>query len=94
MRERETSLFGGGDVYPYQVNVVSRTGGRQQLDAEAQSGGMIPVWLLYALIFVCTLACAALAIAAVFNRDRWFGQPPTPTVSVAGIIATQTAQQP
>ncbi len=92
IRERETSFFGGGDVYPYQVNVVSRTGGRQQLDGEATSGGMIPVWLLYALIFVCTLACAALAIAAVFNRDRWFGQTPTPTVSVAGIIATQTCR--
>jgi serine/threonine protein kinase len=91
VRARDSSLFGGGEVYPYEVNVVSRTGGRQQLEAEARSGGMVPVWLLYALIFVCTLACAALAIAVIFNRDRLFGQSPTPTVSYADIIATQTA---
>ena len=91
VRSRNSNLFRGGDVYPYEVNVVSRTGGRQQLEAEALSGSMLPVWLLYALIFVCTLACAALAIAAVINRDRWFGQPPTPTLSYAGIVGTQTA---
>jgi hypothetical protein len=91
IQSRESSLFGGSEVYPYEVNVVSRTGGRQQLEAEAMSGSMLPVWLLYALIFVCTLACAALAIAAIINRDRWFGQAPTPTVSFAGLVATQTA---
>jgi len=91
VKSRESNLFGGGDIYPFEVNVVSRAGGRQQLEAEAQSGSMLPVWLLYALIFVCTLACAALAIAAIFNRDRWFGQPATPTVSFAGLLATQTA---
>ncbi len=92
VRQRETSLFGGGDIYPFEVNVVSREGGRQQLEAEAESGGMIPIWLLYALIFLCTLACAALAIAAIFNRDRLFGQtPPTATMSLVGIMATQTS---
>jgi len=32
-----------------------------------------------------------LAIAAVVNRDRWFGQVPTATISFAGVVATQTA---
>ncbi len=91
VRTRDSNLFGGSDVYPYEVNVVSRTGGHQQLEAEAISGSMLPVWLLYALIFVCTLACVALAIAAIVNRDRWFGKPPTPTISFAGLVATQTA---
>ncbi len=91
VRTHESSLFGGSDVYPYEVNVISRKGGHQQLEAEALSGSMLPVWLLYALIFVCTLACAALAIAAIINRDRIFGQTPTATVSFAGIVATQTA---
>ena len=91
VRSRDTSLFGGGESLPYEVNVVSPTGGQQQLEGEAQSGSMLPVWLLYALIFVCTLACAALAIAGVLNRDRWLGVSPTPTVSLAGIVATETA---
>ncbi|UCC50102.1 MAG: protein kinase [Anaerolineaceae bacterium] len=91
IKSRESSLFGGSDINPYEVNVVSRSGGRQQLEGEAQSGSMLPVWLLYALIFVCTLACAALAIAALFNRDRWFVQAATPTISFAGLVATQTA---
>ncbi len=91
VKAKEAGLFGGSENYPYEVNVVSRSGGRQQLEAEAQSGSMLPVWLLYALIFVCTLACAALAIAALFNRDRLFGQAVTPTISIAGLVATQTA---
>jgi hypothetical protein len=91
VKERETTLLGGGELYPYEVNVVSREGGRQQLEAEAESGSMIPVWLLYVLIFLCTLACAALTIAAIFNFDRLFGQSATPTLPIAGIIATQTS---
>ncbi len=91
IRSRESNFFGGSEVFPYEVNVVSRAGGHQQLEGEAISSSMLPVWLLYALIFVCTLACAALAIAAVINRDRWFGQAPTATLSLAGALATQTS---
>ena len=91
VKARESSFFDSDDVYPYEVNVVSRTGGRQQLSAEAIAGGLIPPWLLYALILLTTICCAALAFAAFLNRDRLFPPSATATLPFAGIGATQTA---
>jgi serine/threonine protein kinase len=91
IKARESSFFDSDDIYPYEVNVVSRTGGRQQLSAEAIAGGVLPPWLLYALIFLTLVCCGALLIAAVLNRDRLFGQRPTATLPFAGLVATQTS---
>ncbi len=91
VKARESSFFDSDDVYPYEVNVVSRAGGRQQLSAEAISGGLIPPWLLYALILLTTICCAALAFAAFLNRDRLFPPSATATLPFSGISATQTS---
>lgn len=88
---RERSWLGASEIYPYQVDVVSRQGGRQTLTAEASTGGIIPLWLFYALIFLLTIACAFAAIAAVINRDRLFGPDATATLPVVVIDGTQTA---
>jgi serine/threonine protein kinase len=91
VRARESSFLDSDDVYPYEVNVVSRAGGRQQLSAEAIAGGILPPWLLYALIFLTLICCGALLIAAALNRDRLFGGRPTATLPFAGLAATQTS---
>ncbi len=91
VRARESSFLDSDDVYPYEVNVLSSTGGRQQLSAEAIAGGMLPPWLLYALLFLTAICCAALAFATFLNRDRLFPPGPTATLPFAGLSATQTA---
>ena len=91
VKARESSFFDSDDVYPYEVNVVSQTGSRQQLSAEAIAGGLLPPWLLYALIFLTTICCAALLFAAFLNRDRLFPPRATATLPFAGLAATQTA---
>lgn len=88
---RESTWFGAAEIYPFEVDVVSRTGGRQTLTGEGRSGGFLPPWLLYGLVFLLTFACAIAAIAAVVNRDRWFGQPTPTQPAVVDIPATQTA---
>ncbi|MFN2117117.1 MAG: protein kinase domain-containing protein [Candidatus Promineifilaceae bacterium] len=91
IKSKESSFFDSDDVYPYEVNVVSRTGGRQQLSAEAIAGGALPPWLMYALIFLTLVCCGALLLAVAFNRDRLFGQRATATLPFAGLAATQTS---
>ncbi len=91
VKARESSFFDSDDVYPYEVNVVSRAGGRQQMSAEAIAGGLLPPWLVYALFFLTIICCAALAFAAFLNRDRLFSTGPTATLPFAGLGATQTA---
>ena len=91
VKARESSLFDSDDVYPYEVNVVSRTGGRQQLSAEAIAGGILPPWLLYALGFLTLVCCIALLAATALNWDRLFGGGPTATLPFAGLAATQTS---
>jgi serine/threonine protein kinase len=91
VRARESSFLDSDDIYPYEVNVVSTTGGRQQMSAEAIAGGILPPWLLYALIFLTLLCCAALAFAAFLNRDRLFPPRATATLPFSGIAATQTS---
>lgn len=89
---RSQSWFGGGGVYPFEVDVVSRAGGRQTLVGEAQTGSIIPTWAMYGLIFLLTFACALAMIALVQGQLRQFWGPSSPT-AVAGfeVQATQTA---
>jgi serine/threonine protein kinase len=88
---QQSSFFGNDELYPYEVNVISRSGGRQQLTGEAVSAGMLPPWLLYTLAFLTLLCCGALAFAAIFNRERFLPPVPTATIPFAGLVATQTA---
>ncbi|MEM7112080.1 MAG: protein kinase [Chloroflexota bacterium] len=91
---RSPSLFGGGEVYPFDIEVVSRAGGRQTLSGEARTGSLIPNWAIYGLIFLITVACASITFAVVRNGDRLFGTSATavPTVSTEfAAQATQTA---
>lgn len=62
---QRAGLFGGGELYPFEVEVSGHTGGRQTLAGVARSGAAIPPYLLYAAVFVLTFACAAAALFSV-----------------------------
>jgi pSer/pThr/pTyr-binding forkhead associated (FHA) protein len=66
---QRAGLFGGGEIYPFEIEVASAAGGRQVLKAAARSGPAIPTSLLYAFLFVLTFACAVAAFFLLFNRD-------------------------
>jgi serine/threonine protein kinase len=84
-------LFGGRELYPFDVEVVSSSGGRQLLSSEARTGGAVPIGLLYGLIFVVTFACVIAALALLFNRDRLAPSEGTTTAGLVPSEGTETA---
>lgn len=83
---QRTKLLGGGELYPFEVGVTSRSGGQQVLLGTAKSGAAVPPLLFYGLLFVVTMACAAafFLFTGVFDgRSR-----ATPTVPVVVIDLT------
>ncbi len=90
---QKAGLFGGGEIYPFEVEVASVAGGRQTLAGAARSGPAIPPALLYAFVFVLTFACAVGAFFLASNRGLFSGgsstETATPGLSVEA--ATQTA---
>lgn len=88
---RSQSWFGGGGVYPFEIDVVSRAGGRQTLSGEAQAGSIIPTWAMYGLIFLLTFACVMAMIALTQRGCRSLpGVVPTAPAGFE-VQATQTA---
>ncbi|MCA9923768.1 MAG: protein kinase [Anaerolineales bacterium] len=89
---QRAGLFGGGEIYPFEVAVTSAAGGRQVLAGAARSGAAIPPALLYAFVFVLTFACAIAAFFILSNRGFFGGGPTaTPTPGLTEADATQTA---
>jgi hypothetical protein len=91
----QASLFGSNELYPFEVEISATGGSRHVLTGEAFAGPTIPPFLLYALIFVVTFACAIVLLALLANRDVLFGgttptQTPTADATMMG-FATQTA---
>ncbi|MCB8942626.1 MAG: protein kinase [Ardenticatenaceae bacterium] len=92
LEARNPTLFGGsGEVYPFEVEVLSSAGGRQTLTGEARAGAAIPLWALYGGVGVATFACVMLLFALIMNRDRFFGGGSTATPDLLAVAATQTA---
>lgn len=95
LEARQKGLFSSGELYPFEVEVMSTAGGRQTLSGEVRPGSLIPPGVLYALIFVLTFGCVIGALALLSNRDSLTGQSvlsPTPTIDVTGtfIAASET----
>ncbi|MCP5095392.1 MAG: protein kinase [Chloroflexi bacterium] len=90
---KRAGLFGGGQLYSYEVEVASTAGGRQLLTGSARSGASIPPSLLYAFVFVLTFACAVFGYYVLSSRGFFDGGDPTltPTVGVSVVNATETA---
>ena len=85
-------LFGGRELFPFEVEVVASTGERQVLAGEAQAGGILPPSLLYALIFIITFGCVVGALAILYYQGVLFPvATATPTTDPVAIAATETA---
>jgi serine/threonine protein kinase len=89
LEARSPSLFGGGEIYPFEVEVLW-PGGRQTLAGEARSGSSIPLWALYGGIGLVTFACVMLVVSALLS-GRIFGPRGTPTPDLIAVASTQTA---
>ncbi|MBK8985726.1 MAG: protein kinase [Chloroflexi bacterium] len=94
LEARQQSWLGGGEMYPFEVDVASQAGGRVTLNGEARTGPAIPVALLYTVLAVVVFCSALGGLALAFNvGDDLFGggrSTATPTL-VAAIDLTQTA---
>lgn len=87
---QRSGIFGGGELFPFEVEVSAQNGAKQVLSGTARSGPMIPQWLVYVFLFFLTFVCAASAFG-LFNFIS--GRiDPTPTSSLpTGIDLTLTA---
>lgn len=105
LQARSTSLFGGAEAVPFEVEVATRSGGRQALPGQGITGSMIPPVLGYAAVVVVTFACVFGLLFLLFG-DRLRGeQSPavgdlttlmptislTPGLPLADVAATQTS---
>ena len=75
-------LLGASETIPFAVNVGSRQTGKQILAGEADVSGRIPSWLMFLLLFLVTVACVFVGIAAVINWTRGSEEVATPVAPV------------
>ena len=91
---RQQSWLGGGEMYPFEVEVSSTSGGRVALPGEARTGTPIPPILMYVLAFVVVFCIAISFIAAVSSLGDFFGgggRPTSTPTPVGAFDLTQTA---
>lgn len=87
------SWLGGGEMYPFEVVVNARNGGRVTLPGEARTGTAIPPTLLYVLAFVVVFCIALAFFAAILGGGNFFGggrDNSTNTPTAGPIEMTQT----
>ncbi|MFQ5399065.1 MAG: protein kinase [Anaerolineae bacterium] len=89
LEARKQRWLGSGELYPFEVEVISSAGGRQVLTGEVRPGSAIPVGLLYALLFLVIFACTIGAMALIFNRQRTVRPVVTPS-ALPAVNVTQT----
>jgi len=93
LEARQQSWLGGGEVFPFEVDVASQAGGRVTLNGEARTGPAIPVALLYTVLAVVVFCSVIAGLTIVFNMGGLFGgtrATATPT-AVSDFDLTQTA---
>ncbi|MFO7681422.1 MAG: protein kinase [Chloroflexota bacterium] len=90
---RQQSWLGGGEVYPFEVDVTCTSGGQVTLAGEAYTGTTIPPTLLYALLFVVVFCIVMAMLAAIFGGGDFLrgGGRPTSTATSGAFEMTQTA---
>ena len=90
---RQPSWLGGGEMYPFEVEVKSTRGGQVTLPGEARTGTAIPPMLMYVLLFVVVFCIAMAFIAAIFSMGDFLGGGgrPTSTATANPMEMTQTA---
>lgn len=92
LEARRQGLLASGELYPFEVEVISSEGGRQILSGELRPKTLIPSGALYALIFIVTFACVIGGLALLSNRGRLFGiGEPAPTEAALLPNLTATA---
>jgi serine/threonine protein kinase len=93
MSAKQQSWLGGGEMYPFEVEVASASGGRVTLNGEARTGTAVPSALLYGLLFVLVFCGAMALLAAIFGGVDFLagGGRPTSTPTTVPIELTQTA---
>ena len=87
LQARASSLFGGTETLPFEIEVATRHGARQALAGQAVASSMIPPVLGYAAVVVVTFACVFGLLFLLFG-DRLRGEA-TPTMG-AGALPTIT----
>lgn len=90
---RQQSWLGGGEMYAFEVEVSSSSGGQVTLEGEARTGTTIPTPLIYALLFVVIFCIAMAMMTAIFGGRDFFGGGgrPTSTPTTEALALTQTA---
>lgn len=73
LQARSTSLFGGAETIPFEIEVATRSGARQALPGQATTASMIPPVLGYAAVVVVTFACVFGLLFLLFG-DRLRGE--------------------
>ena len=88
LEPRQQTWFGNRDLYLFEIEVASATGGQQVLSGEARGTVLLPTWVSYASVVLLTFFCVIGIWVLITSRQRLVAPPPVPVINVA---ATQTA---
>jgi eukaryotic-like serine/threonine-protein kinase len=90
LEARSQSWFGSNELFPYEVQVISRGGSRQILEANAQTVALLPDWILYATVSATVFICVLGLLIVLFS-----GRDAAPVVDVRAteLALTATALQ-
>jgi pSer/pThr/pTyr-binding forkhead associated (FHA) protein len=86
LEARRQTWFGGNELFPYEVQVISRSGSRQILEANAQQVALLPEWLLYVTISATVFICVLGLLIILFS-----GRDAAPVVNVRATELALTA---
>jgi eukaryotic-like serine/threonine-protein kinase len=86
LEARRQTWFGSNELFPYEVQVISRSGSRQILEANAQTVALLPEWLLYVTISATVFICVLGLLIVLFS-----GREPAPVINVRATELALTA---
>jgi eukaryotic-like serine/threonine-protein kinase len=85
LEARQQSWFGGNELFPFEVQVISRRGGRKVVEGNAQAVALLPSWVLIVLLPVLAFICALSTLLLLSS-----GRAGVPAVNVTATLAAQT----
>lgn len=92
LEPRQQKMFGTLENYAYEVEIASDSGVEKTLEGTARVAPLLPVAVLYALLFLLVFACTLGLLFVTLDRDRRGGVVAGGTGTPAlGLAATETA---
>jgi predicted component of type VI protein secretion system len=91
LEAKHRAWFGKSEVFPFRVEVATGSGANQSARGRATISSLLPVALIYIVLFLAIFLCVIAALLFVFQRERLGALPPATESDIESIAMTSTA---